>query len=340
VDELAKKKIAEAVMTAPNEPELAKYLNDVALKLSRKGFAAGTLTAREGVIALTREEKPALNLRLFGDEFHAMNRFFGLTPGLHIVAAPSGHGKTLWAMEWAKSAAKSGFQVLFVSLEMTPVDLSARLIAEITELPLDLIMTRSWTDTQKQIVESLFGEDRFAWMDALHIDNLGDYDWSKIFPRLWERMSKIRPRLVIIDYAQMLHDSEEKDPRMSKLLGDVARDLKLFADNSNAAVLLLSQINRQGFREIKESTGNENFIPLSNEFIKESSGIVDAADSVQLVCMTNRLPQCPPKLEGFFQVTVDKSRRLGKLGVVLLPFDFKRMKFISKLRERVQANGK
>jgi len=324
-----KSKLLKAIDSAPDDKRLAEYLLKVSKYLNPTRYVDSTITMQDSIKKLMDDIAPRFTIELKNKQVGSLSEFYYLTSGLHVIGAPSGHGKTFWAMKWAEDAAKQDNEVLVLSLEMNHSDLASRTISEITDLPLIKIVRRDLNQTQKILIKDLADSDEYKYFKKIHIDTFGDYDWVKIYPRLIDRMVRLKPKLVIIDYVQMISNSETDDLRSSKILNDIARELKLFADQTDAAVLLLSQLNREAIKEIKSSKLNRvEFIPLSHDNIKESGGIVEAADSVQMVCIPGRLDLCPDHLKNTFQVSITKSRRIGLLGTKLFPFDYKTMKFI------------
>ena len=328
MDLTTKKNLIQAIQTSPNDAELAAYLQNISKVLLPTKYKQGTITMRQSIKEILSDEAPQFRLQL-EDKFKSLNEFFFLTAGLHVIGAPSGHGKTLWAMKWAECAAKQNTPVLVLSLEMTHKDLSARTLSEITDIPLMKLIKNEMDAYKKAAILDLIDREDYNYLDQIHIEKFGDYDWVKIKPRLVERMIHLKPKLVIVDYVQMISNSNEEDGRVSKLLSDISREFKLFADETGAAVLLLSQLNREAMKETKKSMNSEaKQIHLSHDFIKESGGIVEAADSVQLVCMPQRFDYCPMHLFRKFQVGIHKSRRIGSLGTVMFDFDFEKMSFV------------
>lgn len=322
-----KKKLIRAIETAPSDEALGEYLASVAKSLNPPRYDNKVMTAEEAALKSLERREDDFKISLEDPHFANISDFFWLTPGLHVIAAPSGHGKTFWALEWAKQAAKSGHKVLILSLEMSPEDLGARLVADIADFPLGTIVKKSFSDVQQICLGEKIQDPSQAWLKQIHIDTAGDYDWVKIEPRLLDRLIQIKPKLVVIDYVQMLHDSNEDGPR-SRVLAEISRDLKLFAEHASAAVLLLSQLNREALKDIKKGM-NDNlpFVHLSQEHVKDSGGIVEAADSLQMVCVPDRFLFHPENLKNKFQLSVEKSRRIGILRSELLPFDSSTMKF-------------
>jgi len=323
------KAVIEKIKGFMTQEEVFEYLREAAKKLDKPKFEETSMTLREASLQALKPSNGKSVIRLQHKVFQALSKIYGLTSGLHVIAAPSGHGKTLWAMEWAKETAKMGKKVLFLSLEMSAKDLGARVMSEMSEIELQKIVSHDFVGEQIQALSCLVGREENDWMENIFIDAFGSYDFIKIQPRLWEKMMQHKPDLVIVDYVQMIYDSSDKSNMPSRVLGNIARDLKLFADNTSSAVLLLSQINREGVKDIESKhREDDQAVLLSKNYIKESGGIVEAADSIQLVCMPWRLLGRATKAMNYFQVTVDKSRRLGTVGTVLLPFDAERMGFI------------
>lgn len=330
-----KQSLIEKIKASNEDEDLGALIARANQIWNRPRFVAEPMSARDSAVCAVTQDKQSFVCKLDAPVFADLSDFFCLTTGLHIVAAPSGHGKTFWALEWAKQNARDGRSSVIVSLEMTAKDLGARFASSVLELPLDQIVTQRLSQVQCEVATEVLKSTDTVWLDKIYIDHIGDYDWVKILPRLTELILKKKPSVLIVDYAQMIYNSTEKDFRFSKVLSEVARDLKLFADNSGIAVLLLSQLNREALKEAKSSKWGEfGFVPLSCDHVKESGGIVEAADSVQLVCIPQKFSSCPYELRGRFQVSVDKSRRLGKTGVVMLTIDPETMTFGQKVSER------
>lgn len=324
-----KTNLIKAINEAPSRESLGEYLIEFGKFLLPQPQPAKISTLKSAMIEAISSNGESVEIVL-GEKFNRLNEFFFLTPGLHIIAAPSGHGKTLWAMQWAEAAARKGLSVYVVSLEMTPKDLGARRISESTDLPLKLIIQNKFSDIQKQIMSEVIESDEMEFSNRIAISSFDCLDWRKIYPRIIEAVMTNRPSLFIVDYIQMIYDSDDHGTRMSQIMANIARELKIFADSTGTAVILLSQMNREALRNCnaKEMEKNGGMVPLDNSFIKESGGIVEAADSCQIVCIPSRFASHDKNLVNKFQVTVDKSRRLGQLGSVQFDFDNVKMKFM------------
>src|SRR5205807_8754137 len=65
----------------------------------------------------------------------------GLSPSLYLVAAATGTGKTAIAGQIALHVAEHHGPVVFVSMELTDVDLAVRLVSVITNIPKEQLVT-------------------------------------------------------------------------------------------------------------------------------------------------------------------------------------------------------
>jgi len=72
----------------------------------------------------------------------------GLSPGLYLVAAATGTGKTAIAGQIALHVAEHHGPVVFVSMELTDVDLAVRLVSVITNIPKEQLVTGNLTTDQ------------------------------------------------------------------------------------------------------------------------------------------------------------------------------------------------
>ncbi len=73
----------------------------------------------------------------------------GLCPGLYLVAASTGTGKTALAGQIALHVADQHGPVVFVSMELSAVDLGVRLVSVLTNITKDHLVVGRLTDEQQ-----------------------------------------------------------------------------------------------------------------------------------------------------------------------------------------------
>lgn len=164
----------------------------------------------------------------------------GWRPGqLVTIAGPTGSGKSTLMLQCALHAAQTGRRVLILTLEMEEVEIMAKLVAccgrvnnthgarpnmdretratnTITRLPLAIRYTPGAT----------VGEV----MTECHR----------------EKSTHEALDLVVVDYVQIMGTPQERGQTRAAAIGAITRELKTLAGKLGAAILLGSQLNREG----------------------------------------------------------------------------------------------
>ncbi len=191
---------------------------------------------------------------------------------LIILAGRPAMGKTAYALTMLKNAAvRYNVPVVMFSLEMSQVQLTYRLLASETEIPLERFVKNKLTP-----------ED---WIQLN--DKLGALSEAPLFiddtPALsvMELMAKARRlkinhdiQLIIVDYLQLM--TGDKKGNRENEISSISRSLKLVAKELNIPVIALSQLSRA-----VETRGGEKRPMLSD--LRESGAIEQDADLVQML---------------------------------------------------------
>lgn len=167
----------------------------------------------------------------------------GLALGWHVtVAANTGAGKSLLALNLAAHAMGQGHSVGFLSLEMGREQLATRLLAILTATPVrDLergeAFDRARADETAGKVAELREETgaRFLVTDeqVYHPDDVLQY---------LERFVELEARLIVVDYLQLLA-ARDADSLFSSV-SNVSAYIREFARARNVVTVGLSQFNR------------------------------------------------------------------------------------------------
>lgn len=203
--------------------------------------------------------------------FAKLDEVRGLMPSdLVIVAGDTSQGKSSFAQALTLSAIKQGQKIAFYSLEMTRLQLTARLVSMESDVPANRITDNALLN---------FEIERFnAAVESLPIDNLYFDDRSSsnldtIIASIRSLQRKRGIAGVVIDYLQILTvNSNNKQSTEEQLLAEAARRLKNLAKEMNIFIILLSQLNRDG----------QNPLP-KRERLRGSGQVAEAADMVLLV---------------------------------------------------------
>ncbi len=200
-----------------------------------------------------------------------------LTGGLHdselvILAARPSMGKTALAMNIAENVAIDlRVPVLFVSLEMSSLELADRLLC--SRARVDSQRLRNGTisnDDRRKLVEQA-GEISTA---PLFVDDSPSRNMTEIAATARRLKRKNELGIIVIDYLQLIDPDNPRDQRQEQV-ARIARRLKGLARELAVPVLCLAQLNRQA------EAAKENRPRLSH--LRESGAIEQDADLVMFV---------------------------------------------------------
>lgn len=245
-----------------------------------------------------------------------------LTGGLHaaelvILAARPSMGKTAFAMNIAEYVSiVSQLPVLFVSLEMSAIELIERLLCSLARVNGHRLRNGSLTaEEKKRFVDQATRNSKAP----LLIDDSPSRTVAQIAAtarRIKKRQAALG--LIVIDYLQLIEPDNSSDPRQEQV-AKIARRLKGLARELQVPVLCLSQLNRQA------EDSKEHRPRLSH--LRESGAIEQDADVVMFVHREEYYLRGEAKeaVAGQAQIIVEKQRN-GPTGEVELSWlkDFTR----------------
>jgi len=308
----------------------------------------GILEARGGgeismISEVLQQSLDRLDARM--DQHHAaggletgFDDFDQLTGGLQnseliILAARPSMGKTAMAMNIAEHAAmKVQIPVLFVSLEMSAIELGDRLLCSVAEVNGQRLRNGTiTTDERRQLVQSAAEISQAP----LYIDDSPSRTMAEIAANARRLKRRDGLGLIVIDYLQLIDPDNSRDPRQEQV-AKIARRLKGLAREMEVPVLCLAQLNRQ-----VEAT-RDNKPQLSH--LRESGAIEQDADVVMFVhreeyYQTNEEDR--ERFRGEADLIIRKQRN-GPTGDVKLAWlhDFTRFRSYSqKPYEEFEAYG-
>ncbi len=213
----------------------------------------------------------------FGGLETGFEDFDQLTGGLQkselvILAARPSMGKTALAMNMAEHIAMHGqVPVLFVSLEMSEIELGDRLLCSVAEVNGNRL--RNGTITQEERKQLVVAAARIS-QAPLFIDDSPSRTMTEISANARRLKRSEGLGLIVIDYLQLIDPDNSRDPRQEQV-AKIARRLKGLARELEVPVLCLAQLNRQ------VESSRDNKPQLSH--LRESGAIEQDADVVMFV---------------------------------------------------------
>lgn len=184
-----------------------------------------------------------------GQGFHCTNQILqGVRPNaVYVLAASSGMGKSALALEWALDMAfRQKIPTLWISLEMSPLEMSVRALSKLTGFSATDILRGAATNEQAKNLEDM----------VLHNADIPFYLATCSAPTVEQVMLLVRKykilhdiKVVFVDYLQLMRGGSqltmfERIGYMSNMLkSQVAMDPKL-----SVPVVAVAQLNRDAAR--------------------------------------------------------------------------------------------
>lgn len=170
---------------------------------------------------------------------------------LIIGAGRPGMGKTAVALSYGIGAAMNGHGVLFISLEMSSVELAARMAADMcfdgrSGVPFEVIRdaTAKTDDIRKiRAAHDMMRDMPFHVVDAGRL-TVGRLNMivRRYARRLAAKGNKLE--LVIVDYLQLVSPDQRRNSNY-EAVSEVSRGLKAIAKDHGVAVFALAQLSRE-----------------------------------------------------------------------------------------------
>ena len=256
-----------------------------------------------------------------------------LTGGLHdseliVLAARPAMGKTALAMNIAEHVAgKLAVPTLFVSLEMSSIELADRLLCSAARVNGHKL--RNGTISNQDRARLIEKASEIS-QTPLFVDDAP----SRTVTEIAAAARRIRRRegrlgLLVVDYLQLIEPDNLKDPRQEQV-ARIARRLKGLAREMKIPVLCIAQLNRQA------EDSKDHRPRLSH--LRESGAIEQDADVVLFVHREEyyRHGEEQQRYAGQAEVIVAKQRN-GPVGEVELVWRKEFTRFEDKAPDRLQV---
>ena len=244
----------------------------------------------------------------------------GLQSGdLIVIAAESSQGKTSLAMNIATNAAMQGARVAVYSMEMSRMQLAARMVSGESDVSSSSILY--YRLSEAQYLSATEAANRLA-VAKIFFDDRATSSMGNILASIRHLKRKENIDGAVVDYLQLLSLSQRSGSTDEQALAEYARQLKNIAKELGIWVIALSQLNRDKL----------NPEPNNNR-LRGSGQILEAADVVMLlyrpeVYNKDRYPEPFQyvKTDGTAMITISKGRNIGLMQFIV-GFDARHTRF-------------
>lgn len=236
---------------------------------------------------------------------------------LIILAARPSMGKTTFALDLARNAAKSGASVGIFSLEMSDQQLVDRMLA--AEAGVDAWKLRTGklsTDQEFEAVQSAMA--RLA-ESPIHIDDQPGNNILKMRSSARRLKNEHGLDLLVVDYLQLMSPTATKaSDSMVQQVTEISRSLKILARELDVPVLALSQLSRA----VEQRGGKPRLSDL-----RDSGSIEQDADVVMFIHREDKINKESDR-PNIAEILIEKHRN-GPVGMAELYFDGKHVRFLN-----------
>ena len=221
-----------------------------------------------------------------------------------VLAARPSMGKSAISLHHAISAAKSGYGVLYLSMEMQASELADRAIAAMGRVDLGGIIKGEMNSSEWDGVTSAVSQSQALPLYVLDRPGL-DFFQVATFARRHKRKHGLD--LLVIDYLQLMSgaDGEKRHAQIEQ----ITRNTKTLAKELNIGIILLSQLSRK--------TETSRRPKLSD--LRDSGAIEQDAD---IVLFIHREEVDNPETDwtNYADIYIAKQRQgaLGRIGVTYI----------------------
>jgi replicative DNA helicase len=222
---------------------------------------------------------------------------------LVVIAGRPGMGKSALSLHNSIEAAKAGYGVLYLSMEMVAAELADRAIASNGHISLGSVLSGVMNEREWEGVTVANGTLHEL---PLHVVDRSGLNFFQVASYARRHKRKNGLDMLVVDYLQLM--AGEGDKRHSQI-EEITRSLKALAKELNIAILLLSQLSRK--------TENARKPKLSD--LRDSSSIEQDAD---VVIFIDREEVDNPETtwKGYADLHVAKQRQgaIGRVGVTYI----------------------
>lgn len=204
----------------------------------------------------------------------SLNRYTtGWKPSQMItVAAETGVGKSVFAINSAVAAMQAKKSVLFFSLEMSVEEINDRIVSSISSIPMNDLKQGLLEESHKKILEDSIADLANAKL-TVDADAKQTIDGIRA-KALKKAQSPEGLDFIVIDYLQLITPTGRFSSRQ-EAVADISRNMKLLAKQLEVPVMVLAQMNRS-------AEDSEDGLPKLSG-IRESGAIAQDSDVVILL---------------------------------------------------------
>jgi len=242
---------------------------------------------------------------------------------LNLVVAPSHGGKSALLMSAASTAYINKEDVLFISLEMTDMEIGRRIDANLLNHPANDLGKLSHAEFTRKLSEISELSGRLVIKDY----PAGTFNTLTLKALLGELKSKdgFVPKLICIDYIGLMSSTRVSLGTAGGYMfyKSIAEELHGFSKKEDVIIFTAAQLNRGAYDNLESGLDS----------IADSLGVIQTADNVMALLSTGQLREMNQSLIKFL-----KNRNTGNLSSHLVETDFSTVRFTDLDEDQYQSD--
>ena len=251
----------------------------------------------------------------------------GLTRGeITIIGGRPGHGKTTVMVNMLANVLDQGYKAIFFSRELPNSELVKKIVClESQQLSYGEVRKNIFSEESLKffnsaltIIRKKYSSDKF-----LMFDNVRDFAASS------GEVKKFKPDIIFDDYIQLIACDGRQDQRRLQI-EQLVNDYKWLAKETNAVVVLASQLNRMIERA---GIRGKALLPQLSD-LAESGAIEQVAENVFFSYYDYKVQGERGKGKNILTISAGKVR-YGESGVVDLAYDGDKCKIHNSIGEMI-----
>jgi replicative DNA helicase len=326
--------LRDAYDRSQSADELVAQAERAIMDIARSGMVGETKTLKDAVQEAWERLDSRIgkeNLSISGIATH-YNDLDNITAGLQkselvIIAARPSVGKTAFALNLIRNIvmdfdpedrSPNTPAVLFVSLEMSRIELAERLLCCQSRVDSHRVRTGK---VNSDDIEKLMAAGDMLRRSRLYIDDTPSRTMIQIGATARRLMRKEEKsgglRMIVIDYLQLIEPENRRDPRQEQV-AQISRRLKFLARELNIPVIALAQVNRA-------SEDRQDHKPRLAD-LRESGSIEQDADVCMMLHRPGIYDKADEQKDRILEVIIAKQRN-GPTGEITLTYIKEYMRF-------------
>ena len=249
----------------------------------------------------------------------------GLTRGeITIIGGRPGHGKTTVMINMLANVLEKGYKAIFFSRELPNSELLKKIVClESQQLSYGMVRKNIFSEQDAKFFNTAVGhvKKKYSKDKFLMFDNVKDFASSS------SEVKRFKPDIIFDDYIQLIACKGKEDQRRLQI-EKLVNDYKWLAKDTNAVVVLASQLNR--FIERAGARGKALMPQLSD--LAESGAIEQVAENVFFSYYDYKVQGEKGKGKNVLTLCASKVR-YGDSGEVDLAYDGDKCKIHNSIGE-------